>query len=103
MSLRSDAVVLCSYVHTNAGLCGPLVSVGSVGTNYNCYLNGNSNGCDGIHGTNLGNDCPTSSPTTASPTSALPCCETLRENPLFCCVEARNPAFALSVCQECGI
>jgi hypothetical protein len=74
-----------------------LVRVGPIGTNYNY----------GIVGTNLGNDCPTESPTppppTASPNSALPCCEMLRENPIFCCLESRNPSFALSVCQECGI
>jgi hypothetical protein len=36
-------------VNDNAGLCGDLVSVGSVGTNYN----------GGIVGTNLGNPCLT--------------------------------------------
>jgi len=77
-----------------------------------------SNG-HGITGTNLGNMCPTVSPTvsptssptettssptaTRSPTSIKPCCETLRENLIFCCMEARNPALAQSVCQECGI
>jgi len=89
-------------LYTNAGLCGyRLVSAGpSVGTSYT----------GGIGGTNLGNDCPTSSPTettsarspTSSPTSNKPCCDELRENPIFCCLEARKPAFALSVCQECG-
>jgi hypothetical protein len=53
---------ICSYVHDNAGLCGPLVSVGSVGTSYSYF---------GTSGTNLGNDCPTTSPT-ASPTMADP-------------------------------
>jgi hypothetical protein len=89
-------VGISSYVYNTAGLCGPLVSVGSLGTNYNY----------GVVGTNLGNDCPTDAPTpapptTASPTSALPCCNTLRLNPIFCCIEARNPELALSVCQEC--
>jgi hypothetical protein len=106
LSLRSDAVVLRSYVHDNVGLCGPLVSVGDVGTLYNCDEDIDGNGCDsdGITGTNLGNACPTTSPTTVSenPSSSLPCCEELRRNPIFCCLEARNPAFALSVCQECG-
>jgi hypothetical protein len=40
-------VVIFSTVHTNAGLCGPLVSVGSVGTSYT----------DGLGGTNLGTAC----------------------------------------------
>ena len=44
-----------SEMYTNAGLCGPLVSVGSVGTSYT----------GGIGGTNLGNDCPTLSPSSA--------------------------------------
>jgi hypothetical protein len=57
VSLRSDAVVVYSYVHNNAGLCGPLVSVGTVGTNYNCFWNNNVNGCDGVQGTNLGTAC----------------------------------------------
>jgi len=51
-------VVICSQVHTNVGLCGPLVSVGSVGTNYHCWANNNAHGCDGLGGTNLGNACP---------------------------------------------
>jgi len=121
------------YVQNNTGLCGPLVSVGTLGTSYN----------EGTIGTNLGNTCPppsppspppppppspptaaptssptnpatatptssptatpTSSPTaTRSPTWSLPCCEKLRENPIFCCMEARNPALMLSTCQECG-
>jgi hypothetical protein len=46
--LRSDAVVVCSYVQDNPGLCGPLVSVGIVGTSYS----------GGIGGTNLGTACP---------------------------------------------
>jgi hypothetical protein len=96
-------------VWNNAGLCGPLVSVGNVGTSYD----------SGTYGTNLGTDCitaaptsgPTSSPTTtmspttASPTTAsslLPCCEELRLNAIFCCIEARNPELAASICQECG-
>jgi len=58
VSLRSGSVVMCSFVYNNAGLCGPLVSVGSVGTNYNCYANYDYNGCDGLGGTNLGNACP---------------------------------------------
>ena len=79
------------YLYNNAGLCGDLVSTGSVGTSYN------------IDGTNLGNPCPTA-PTaapTAAPTSSKPCCDELRLNPVFCCIEARRPEFALSVCEEC--
>jgi hypothetical protein len=72
-----------SAVHHNAGLCGPLVSVGSVGTSYTN---------DGIVGTNLTNACP----------RILPCCDELRQNPAFCCIEARRPEFALSVCKECS-
>jgi hypothetical protein len=76
VSLRSDAVVVCSYVHTNAGLCGPLVSMGSVGTNYNCWANNNPYGCDGTQGTNLGTDCPTQTPT-GDPAGyvRIPCCD----------------------------
>jgi hypothetical protein len=29
-----------------------------------------------------------------------PCCDDLRENPVFCCLEARVPEFALSVCNQ---
>jgi len=56
--------VWSSNVDTNAGLCGPLVSVGSVGTSYTLgYYNG-------IGGTNLGNCCPgTCSPPPSSPPS----------------------------------
>ena len=42
-------------------------------------------------GTALGSPCPT-----------LPCCETLRLNPMFCCIETRWPAAAATLCQECG-
>ena len=69
-----------SAVNDNAGLCGDLVSVGSsvsprpLGTSYT------------IDGTNLGNVC-------------IPCCDKLRENPIFCCMEARQPEFALSTCE----
>ena len=55
-----------SYVHTNAGLCGDLVSVGSVGTNYNCYASGSFNGCSGVSGTDLWNACPSPSPPLAA-------------------------------------
>ena len=88
-------------MYNNAGLCGPLVSVGSVGTSYT----------EGIGGTNLGNTCPTIAPTssptnppTATPTADAnkPCCEELRQNPVFCCIEAKKPALAQSVCRECG-
>jgi hypothetical protein len=40
-------------VHNNTGLCGDLVSVGTVGTSYGCW-----GGCDGISGTALGTACP---------------------------------------------
>jgi hypothetical protein len=40
-------VVVYSAVHTNAEMCGPLVSVGSVGTSYTL----------GTSGTNLGTAC----------------------------------------------
>ena len=50
-------MVLCSWVHTNAGLCGPLVSVGFVGTSYTCWDENDYDYCDGFQGTNLGNAC----------------------------------------------
>ena len=95
------------WLDGNAGLCGAVVSVGTVGTSYN------------TDGTNLGNDCPTTSPTTSAPTvapssaaptaapssaptSSKPCCEELRANPVFCCMEAHNPDLMRGVCQECG-
>jgi len=76
----------------NAGLCGDLVSVGSVSTAYS------------TGGTNLGNCCPCTCPPppprppppppppppptdapTSSPTGTdrRPCCEKLRENPAW--------------------
>ena len=94
----------------NTGLCGPLVSIGSVGTTYGLLSNGH-----GTTYTNLGdnpeNACPTIAPTssptnpaTATPTADAnkPCCEELRQNPVFCCIEAKKPALAQSVCRECG-
>jgi hypothetical protein len=76
-------------VYNNPGLCGDIVNVGSnLGTTYD----------GGISGTNLGNPCPT---TAVGEPGELPCCDTLRQNPVFCCLEARRPEFALSVCQEC--
>ena len=93
ISLMVDTCVLISSsVYNNAELCGPLVSVGSVGTSYS----------GGIGDTNLGNVCPTESPTTVAPTSSKPCCEELRLNPVFCCLEARRPVFMSAVCQKCG-
>ena len=103
----------------NAGLCGTLVPLSNGLTEYS------------TSGTNLGTDCPTSSPTTAptaptsaptvttaaptaaptvttaspttvAPTVALPCCEVLRENPIFCCLERINAALFTNRCQECG-
>ena len=72
-------------MHDNEELCGPLVSVRTaLGTGLALYE-------DVTTDTNLGNACP----------QVLPCCEELRLNPVFCCIEARNPAFALSVCEEC--
>jgi hypothetical protein len=46
-----------SYVYSNEGLCGDLVSVGTVGTNY----------VNGINGTNLGNCCPDDCPSPPPP------------------------------------
>ena len=69
-------------VLNNQGLCGPLVSVGSVGTNFEA----------GIGNTNLGNDCPTDAPTaspTASPTSALGCT-------LARCIDCREAGYTTS-------
>jgi hypothetical protein len=74
----------CRYLSDNEGLCGPLVDVGILGTTYT-----GSGGGGPLDGTNLGNDCP----------PGLPCCDELRENPVFCCLEARRPEFALSVCE----
>jgi hypothetical protein len=91
-------------VYNNNDLCGPIVDGGLNGglgqnsRNYGYYSNG-------IGSTNIGNVCPTRAPTTtptSAPTMSRPCCESLRENPVFCCIEARNPDFALSVCNECG-
>jgi hypothetical protein len=51
-------------VDNNAGLCGDLVSVGTVGTSYNGdydSYNGDSSDNDGIGGTALGTACPSSS------------------------------------------
>jgi hypothetical protein len=36
----------------------------------------------------------------APTTKPLPCCETLRLNPIFCCLEHINPAMAARECQE---
>ena len=44
----------CRWVGSNEGLCGDLVSVGSVGTSYGC--DDSSPDC-GISNTNLGNAC----------------------------------------------
>ena len=40
--------------------------------------------------------------TTTAPTVGLPCCETLRLNAIFCCLESRFPAMMARECQECG-
>jgi len=101
------------YVFGNAGLCGPLVDVGNVGYTYGLLTNGHH-----TTGTNLENACPTIAPTstptatTSSPTNPAtatptadanrPCCEELRQNPVFCCIETKKPALAQSVCRECG-
>jgi len=74
-------------VFDNAGLCGDLVSVGSVGVPIPTI---GTSYTDGIDNTNLGTVCPRLSP----------CCDTLRQNPVFCCLEARRPEFALSVCDQ---
>jgi hypothetical protein len=68
----------CRNLNNNAGLCGPVVPL-STGSTYEPT------------GTALGSPCPT-----------LPCCETLRLNPMFCCIETRWPAAAATLCQECG-
>ena len=57
-------------MYNNAGLCGDLVSIGYVGTDYNginVYYNG-------IGGTNLGNPCPTIAPTPEAEQRPPPCC-----------------------------
>jgi hypothetical protein len=65
-------------VNENARLCGDVLSVGTAGTDYN------------ISFTNLGNSCP-------------PCCEDLRRNPVFCCLERRmSPAALADTCRECN-
>jgi hypothetical protein len=66
-------MVLCSYVYNNAGLCGPLVSVGTVGTSYSCGHLDRSPGC-GIGGTNLGTACPSPPPSPAPPPPPPPPC-----------------------------
>jgi len=86
------------WLNDNAGLCGDVVSVGTVTTSYD------------TSGTALGTACPTASPTapsaaptaTRSPTSNKPCCDTLRENPVWCCIEPTLSAAAVArACQEC--
>ena len=86
---------MCCWGHRNlkdnAGLCGDVVSVGTVTTSYD------------TSGTALGTACPTVSPTaTRSPTSNKPCCDVMRQNPLFACMEERWPLMAQGTCQECG-
>ena len=50
---------------------------------------------------------PTSGPTVDQPAmlsdsdSSMPCCSQLRHNPIYCCLEARRPAFAASFCEDC--
>jgi len=51
-------------VYNNTGLCGDLVSVGSVGTNYHCE-DSDGNSCDGLGNTNLGCACATGCPSEA--------------------------------------
>ena len=62
----------CSYIFANAGLCGPVVYKYTGYNTYSCYGDMCAHGV--YVGTNLGNDCPTASPTSApttvSPTSA---------------------------------
>jgi len=112
------------HLFNNTGLCGPLVSIGSVGTTYDVGLLRQGHGTTG---TNLENACPTIAPTssptnpatatptssptarptssptaTRSPTSNKPCCDTLRENPVWCCIEPTLSAAAVArACQEC--
>ena len=58
--LRWGGATRCHrIVHTNAGLCGALVSVGTVGTSYN----------DGIGGTALGTACGAFTPPRVPPES----------------------------------
>jgi hypothetical protein len=120
-SNRTDWVRRCSQVYNNPGLCGPVVNLmDERETPHGEYING-------IADTNLGNVCPTASPTSAptvttvspttvSPTSAptvapttsaptttpLPCCERLRLNSVFCCLEKLNRTLMAATCQECG-
>jgi len=72
-------------VHDNPGLCGDIVDVPQLGKTYS-----GQHGAPPFQNTNLGTACP----------SILPCCDVLRQNPIFCCMEARRPEFALSVCSE---
>jgi len=116
------------YVFGNAGLCGPLVDVGNVGYTYGLLASGHhttgtnlENACPTIAPTSTPTattstptattstpTATTSSPTdTSSPTNPAadankPCCEELRQNPVFCCIETKKPALAQSVCRECG-
>jgi hypothetical protein len=40
--------------------------------------------------------------TAQAPTAAKPCCETLRLNPIFCCLEKLNRTMMAATCQVCG-
>jgi hypothetical protein len=122
---RTDGLLVarCRELHTNTGLCGPVVPLSSGAAYYN-----------GVTGTNLGsgpgNVCPTASPTTSAPTTTaptvttvspttaptvttvapttaptttpLPCCERLRLNPVFCAMEKINRPMMAARCQVCG-
>jgi hypothetical protein len=57
---------MCRWLYNNEGLCGDLVSVGSVGTSYSCVVGDVSPDC-GIAGTNLGTTCPSPPPPLSSP------------------------------------
>jgi hypothetical protein len=89
--------IISSMVWDNEGLCGPVPGDLALDLYRDPYYDMDYDEEGPLGGTNLNNACP---PTAAS--SSLPCCERLRQNPIFCCVEARNPELALSACQECG-
>lgn len=73
----SPALLHCerSDIYSNAGLCGPRVTVGST-TSYS------------ITDTMIEQDCP------------APCCTVLEANPLFTCLQTKFPLMASSLCDS---
>ena len=111
----------CRYVTNIAGLCGPVVvlSTGAAytttGTALGTYCPTSAPTAPTTSPTTVSpTTAPTTSPTTVSPTATtaaptasptttpLPCCETLRLNAVFCCLERINPRFLIDRCVECG-